>query len=388
MGKRFRITLCILVGVIGGVVLWKAARPSTAEPVYQGKTLSAWLEGHAAFNPSYNSPQWMKADDALRRIGTNAIPTLLKMIRAKDPPPAMLKLLQFAQSKRLIRSRYRSAFLRNEEAEYAFQALGTNAAAAVPGLIKIYQERVSPSSQRCAAQALGSIHRAATAAIPVLLKDFTHTNGDLRFYAVSAVMDIGGDPNVVVPALKSRLKDPKVEVRWNAAGALGRFGGKARSAVPELLEALNDPAKSGAYALKDEVETALWRIAPEKIAKSLLVEEAAPAIVDGTMTEALDIMFKGERNTLIKAGTPTPCVAQFWSSDPRSPLSLYRGPSRATGKDQFLGRFEVLGVSPPRSDVNVSVLCVIVGQQIFLCARDNTQPVFLEIRRMEDGVAK
>src|SRR4051812_5134246 len=291
MSKRFRTAVCIVVAAIAGVVVWKVARSSTAEPVYQGKTLSAWLEGHTSFIPSYNSPQWMKTDAAVRRIGTNGIPTLLKMIRAKDPPPTMLKLLQFARGKGLIKTHYRPAFLRNEEAEYAFKTLGTNAAGAVPELIKIYKKRLSPSSQKSAAQALGHIGNRARAAIPVLLKDFIHTNGDVRFNAVSAVMDIEGEPSVVVPALRTCLKDPKVEVRWNAVSALGRYGGSARSAVPELLKALNDPAKSGTYTLKEQVETALWRIAPETISKPVVVEDSTPAVVDGIMTEPLDILF-------------------------------------------------------------------------------------------------
>jgi len=49
-------------------------------------------------------PGWKKADEALRHIGTNAIPILLQMIRAKDPPPVMLKLLHMLRRQRLVKS--------------------------------------------------------------------------------------------------------------------------------------------------------------------------------------------------------------------------------------------------------------------------------------------
>src|SRR5205823_2572207 len=141
----------------------------------------------------FNSPGWDKAEKALRHIGTNGIPTLLRMIRAKDPAPPVLKVLTTAGRYRWTRINYRPAFQRNEEAEYAFRVLGTNAVSAVPGLIKIYEENVSLSSQMCAALALAHIGRGAQAAVPVLLKRFNDTNADVRFYAVSAIMDIGGD---------------------------------------------------------------------------------------------------------------------------------------------------------------------------------------------------
>src|SRR5207244_8129211 len=134
---------------------------------------------------------------ALRQIGANGIPTLLKMIAAKDPPPPIFKFLQRLRSRGWIKSKYRYALQRNEEAEYAFGVLGTNAAPAVPDLIRIYKANRSLSSQRCTALALGHIGPPASAAVPVLLKDFHHPSSDTRYYAVSATYGIGGDPGIV-----------------------------------------------------------------------------------------------------------------------------------------------------------------------------------------------
>ncbi|MBI2929748.1 MAG: HEAT repeat domain-containing protein [Verrucomicrobia bacterium] len=388
MSERLLIVIGLFLAGVVGLLIWQASGPR--EPVFEDRTLTRWLDHHvasSAADPPYDSPGWKKADEALRHIGTNAIPTLLKMIRAKDPPPVVLRLLQFAARYRWTRINYRYAQPRQEEAEYAFRVLGTNAANAVPELIKIYEEAVPPSSQRSAALALGHIGRGAQAALPALFRNFTHTNGDVRFYAVSAVMHIGGEPGVVVPALTSALKDSNVNVRWNALAGLSNFGGRARSAVPDIVRMLNDPGMVGSDSITQQVETALWRIAPEKVGKPLVVEDATPMIANDTTIQALKLIFHGKRQTLIPPGRPVPAIAQYWNSDPRPRLTLYRGASASEDTDHFLGHFEVLGL-PASDNLNVSTLCIVANEQIILCARDNHRDVFLEIRRVETEAVK
>ena len=148
MRKRW----CIMVVVLSAAVLalFCSQTPGPREPMFEGRALTSWLDHHVASSaatPPYGSPGWKRADEALRSIGTNAIPTLLTIVRAKDPPPLALKLIEFAARHRWARINYRYAWQRHEEAEYAFRVLGTNGVSAVPELIKIYEEAVSPSSQ-------------------------------------------------------------------------------------------------------------------------------------------------------------------------------------------------------------------------------------------------
>src|SRR5258707_12233233 len=108
--KRFWIGVGIVLAGILAVLLWQSRR--TREPVFEGRTLSSWLERHVAnssADPPYNSPGWHKEEAALRHIGTNAIPTLLQMIRAKDPPRLILNLFEEARQKGWLRVRYRYA---------------------------------------------------------------------------------------------------------------------------------------------------------------------------------------------------------------------------------------------------------------------------------------
>jgi len=200
-------------------------------------------------------------------------------------------------------------------------------------------------------------------------------------------MDIGGDPVVAVPALRSALKDPSVNVRWNAVSGLSRFGSRARSAVPDLLAMLNDRGLVGSSSITQQVERALWQIAPEKVGKPLLVEDRTPIIANGITAEDLKVTFSGERKTLIPGGKSVPAVAQYWSSDPRPLLTLYRSALRVGAEDHFLGEFEVMDVQSS-ANVNVSTLCVIADGQLVLCARDNTRELFLQIRRVDNKPVK
>jgi hypothetical protein len=148
------------------------------------------------------------------------------------------------------------------------------------------------------------------------------------------------------------------------------------------LEALNDPGRLGNDTLKEQVELALWWVAPEKIG-TVVVEDPTPLVAEGITTEALKVIFNGQRKTLIPSGRPVPCQAQYWDSGPRDPISLYRGSEGTTEKDLFLGQFEVMGMSPSPKSVNVSVLCIIANQQILLSARDNNRREFLQIHRVK-----
>jgi hypothetical protein len=399
MKKWLRNTVVILFVAVPGLVIWKATGP--VEPAYEGKLLSDWLEGHvrgSAANPPFNSPGWQKADEALRQIGTNAIPTLLRMMRAVDSP-AKLKVVRLAEKQRLFRMRYRYAISRNQEAEYAFQVLGSNAVNAVPELIEIYEASLSESSHRCAVIALIDIGRAANAAIPALLKNFTHTNSDVRFHAVTAVAYIGGEPDEVLPALRSVLKDPNKRVCWNAIMGLRKHGTRARPAVPDLLEVLKDetvgvsPEQPVLAEWREQVEFALWSIAPETIARVLVVENSTPMVVNGVTTEAL-IRRDGDRiSTVIPSGSTVPSAAySSWEGEVDSRLQivldLYRGTNQATGMNYDLGQFEVLGIPPPPARVRVQVAYVVVNQQILLCAYDEKRKVFLEMRRVDTSATK
>jgi hypothetical protein len=64
---------------------------------------------------------------------------------------------------------------------------------------------------------------------------------------------------------------------------------------------------------------------------------------------------------------------------------LYRGLTLNSTNDHFLGRIEVVGIP---IDSGVEVVYIIDHQQILLCARNYERKIFVELRKVEDEVAK
>jgi hypothetical protein len=232
-----------------------------------------------------------------------------------------------------------------------------------------------------AALSLQNIGRAAKPALPALIRRFSDTNEQVRFYAVSAVAQIGGDPIIVLPALRKALKDPFVSTRWNALNGLMQLGAAAAPAIPDIEKMADDPGMVGTTSITQQVQTALWRLAPEKAGKALVIETNTSAIVGNKTVAAIKAEFMGERKVLIPAGKNVPTQMQYWDSNPGPKLTLYR--TTDDGEDHLLGHFQVMDV-PKSENVNVSTLCIVADGKILLNARDNRTERFLNIRRIEE----
>jgi HEAT repeats len=253
MGKKRRILLAVLVVVLSGLAWW-LLRPS--EPYYKSKSLSAWLEDYTLNDSS-------GTDDAVRHIGTNAIPTLLGMLRARDSP-LKAKFIELVGGPHFAGIDFITAGERNFQARLAFRALGPDASNAVPQLLQIYAENISLDSRCQTMAALGEIGPEAKSAIPTILGVLKTTNGPVRWYAVLALGRIHGEPELVVPELLKPLHDPDARLHRYAAEALGEFGTNAQSAIPDLTLMLNDPNNLTRYAATN----ALKQIDPEAAARA------------------------------------------------------------------------------------------------------------------------
>ena len=108
------------------------------EPVYQGKRLSVWLK--AFIGDSSTEADWARAREAVRAIGTNALPILMEMFEAKDSR-IKEKLLEFSLRQSLIEFHLRMAFERQWRAQQAFAALGPLAKPAIPRLVSLLTDQ-------------------------------------------------------------------------------------------------------------------------------------------------------------------------------------------------------------------------------------------------------
>ena len=268
MKKRLKLALILLVLAGAGLVVWQALLPS--EPRYQGKPLSLWLGGRDPF--SMTEEQRLGLDEALAHMGTNAIPTLLRMLKARDSK-TLLKLVGLAQKQHLISARYVPAEIRRAQAVYGLNWMQTRMI--VPAVVQIYEDCTSPPSQIAAARVLADLGPNAEEALPSLLRGLTSTNEWVlgnTIYAIGLINLVRPHPRECVPALVRLLNNPSHVVRARAANALGHFGPAAKEAVPGLKQLKTDVDKE----VRDYSEYALRSIDPQS-AESQLEPSGTPA---------------------------------------------------------------------------------------------------------------
>jgi hypothetical protein len=151
MRKRFQIILTLVVIALLAALAWQVQRPH--QPVYQGKTLSTWLD-------QYSNPTPLKSRDAaqtaIQTIGTNAIPILLKMIRTHDFPLER-NLIKLVRKQSLIPIRWRTGDECRAQACLGFRILNLNAKSAAAELTELAIAAPDPAIRASAARALNFI---------------------------------------------------------------------------------------------------------------------------------------------------------------------------------------------------------------------------------------
>lgn len=265
MKRRCAILIVVSLGLVLAGSIW--ALPQPPEPAYRGQSLTYWLEHY--FSPPANSSGGISilipnpaAVEAIRQIGTNAIPTLLRMAEAHDSP---------------------LAWEQNRQATLGFRGLGAAASNAVPALIKIFEAKPSRWSQEEAANALAGIGPTARGAVPALCSALASANSSDRIACVLALGRIHAEPGQAVPVLIKSLNDPHPGVRQLATEALGSFGPDAQPAIPALIEIFDRNTAESSHAA-----TALGLIGPAARA-------AVPPLLRGLADTNLDVEFRQQR---------------------------------------------------------------------------------------------
>jgi HEAT repeat protein len=267
MLKRVQIVLAVVLVILAGVIGWQGLR--LREPVYQGRRLGDWLavykmDGLSGAESWQVRVEQQQADEAVRHAGTNALPVLLRMLRAKDSA-LKVKCVAWAMRQHLIRINYIPADELNYRACSGFGALGAKAQSAVPALIEIASRNRSRASRWYAIQALVLVGPPSQEAIPLLSGWATNADGSVRSYAINALGRIRAEPERGLPVLINALNDPDLQIRTAALMALQGLGPNAKPALPVLVEFLSN-AQSGiewTYA-----SNALKAIDPEAAAKA------------------------------------------------------------------------------------------------------------------------
>lgn len=267
----------IIILVLGAVVLlalvWIVFRPDK-EPEYNGKKLSEWaIQIRGDPSVGYPSPVDVEeASIAIRSMGTNAIPYLLKWIDYQTPT---WRLSGFEAINNLFRRCSLDwrlpddpKMIRSFAAVEAFQALGPAGDSVIPSLVSAFYGKrrgvfmrsafalghlgtngcahlisaltnADPDIRATAAHVLGwSQHPESRIAIPALITCMEDPEARVATQAAIAPI-FQSRPDLAIPALIKALRNPKGPDHTMVIMALGRFGGQASNVLPVLWQDLN-----------------------------------------------------------------------------------------------------------------------------------------------------
>lgn len=140
--SRARLSCLVCLALILSFSAWVgfvSVRPS--EPVYEGHRLTEWLYENWKGPPpdrEFVGPSGTKSDSerAIRAIGTNALPTLLKLMAAKDSA-LKTQFTSLLRRQSLLKINLVDAHSQRFQAYLGFKILGPDAKDAVPGLVKL-----------------------------------------------------------------------------------------------------------------------------------------------------------------------------------------------------------------------------------------------------------
>jgi HEAT repeat protein len=266
ISRPFRIAF-ILAGIaIFCLATWYAFIPR--QPSYRGKPLSYWMsryENRILGKTDLNSIDQHEADNAVREIGTNALPYLLKLAGRKDGALKQRFFSIYGRQSWLKLPIHDAQFYR-AESTYGFAALHEKAKPAVPALIRLLKDD-DYQVRAIAANDLATIGPEAEEAIPALFPLLEERNHGIPI--IEAMMALGAihrRPEIVLPRLLEFLNGERKD--WNfqshALDAIGRYRSDARHLAPVIITFLDDPDASR----KSAAESALLMIDPELAQKT------------------------------------------------------------------------------------------------------------------------
>jgi peptidoglycan/xylan/chitin deacetylase (PgdA/CDA1 family) len=282
VNKRRRIVLVIVAGAVVAVAAWFTFR--SREPEHQGKPLSWWLQQtrdlyvipeNAAFPTSAEmASRKQRIATALRQMGTNALPHLVRRLTQVEQPSPLRRLIEWINDHQsVLRLHTPESPDWSTYAAEAFHLLGPDAAPAIPALAPLLHSEstcpvatealmvIGPNSlptfvraltnhssrvRSHVLQALGDFGPAAAGAIPLIVEIARGTNTELSGKALRVLSEVDTNRVQYLPLLESRLFDTNHPL--DAAFVLGRMG---LAGVPLLARALaneNRQVRIGALA--------------------------------------------------------------------------------------------------------------------------------------------
>lgn len=205
--------------------LYRAGRPDELlipnEPSYRGKRLGEWLKKTRKSDDGFTKD----AEDALRQMGTNAIPALLERLAYRQPPYNL------------------KAYEVNIEAARAFMVMGQVAKPALPRLVRL----MDSDDEDMALHAMIATCGMGVDSIGCLIRGLTNRHDNVRAEAAHFLEDSIGarfpeQRRLAVPLILGLLNDASESVRMSATNALQEIDPVA-AAKAGVRPAASAPAK-------------------------------------------------------------------------------------------------------------------------------------------------
>jgi len=261
--KRVQITLAVLLIAIAGVIVWQVS--GRREPVYQGRTVDAWLDDMTP-SPGVMTARNSEYAAALKQMGPKAVPFIFRKLRQNDSAfqnkyrdiwPKLPAFFQkhLRQPKPISFDAWKAGF--------ALQCCGTNATRMIIDKLNDGNPAVREAAWYAFASLAGrSISTGET--ISLCLPALKDKAAMVRLHAAMSLGRMGAAASNTVPAIvpllssseAGRQPSSRVYVRANVALALCSIGPAASNAIPALTNLI---AVGDGYA-RVAAAVALWHI--------------------------------------------------------------------------------------------------------------------------------
>lgn len=242
-GRRAAVAVAGLI--LAGAVVWLS---SSSQPSHQGRELESWLKDLNPLHRQNPTKKYTDAEEAVRAMGVDAIPQLLRLIQVQD---SVAEQAFRAWGQRLQPyvdiAPYQAAANRRNRAAVAFGILGDEAVPALPELDRIAWR----PGFTTALKAMGEV---GAPAIPMIMKHVDRPD-PMRGWAIHALGMIGPDVPEAVPMFVECLQLTNDYARACAAQGLYRIAGGRAEAVDALIADLN--ARADPVPIDDASASAL-----------------------------------------------------------------------------------------------------------------------------------
>jgi hypothetical protein len=214
--KRRTVVVGAALLAVAALGVWLSLLARPREPVYRGRALSAWLDDLQT-RPDGSTYLPDKSVAAVRAIGPEALPTLLRWLRERDS-------LINRHAEDLVWSVGVTSYEERkfDRLLYAFRTLGPAARSAYPAVVELLLNSPDAMQRIHARNCLLEADGPGT--MRLLAAGLKSPNRKVRLRAAEALSSLRSAPDEVsLPALEAALNDPDPQVRAEAAVGIGWF---------------------------------------------------------------------------------------------------------------------------------------------------------------------